>query len=154
MTYVILSDRSVWPATSVFEVVSTYRQYIWGRPTLILFLPCSFDQALLGARKKEARSVVFSRSTLCSIMCFVLYGLTYALPSLLPYMLSGYGGTNSTAAPNVRHLYAPPSCATFMRHLHAPPSCATFMLHAAVLNAALKAFLPSPHLRHSYLPHT
>lgn len=38
------------------------------------------------------------RSTLCIIICFLLYGMTYALPSLLPYIVADYVKTNHTNA--------------------------------------------------------
>lgn len=35
------------------------------------------------------------RGLTCSIICFTLYGMTYALPSLLPLMISGYEVKNA-----------------------------------------------------------
>ena len=56
-----------------------------------------------GIEKLEKEAVVYKGAGLeygCWLICFTLYGMTYALPSLLPYIVQGYGPNTTTNTSN------------------------------------------------------
>lgn len=47
----------------------------------------------------DTPAYINQRGLTCSIICFSLYGMTYALPSLLPLMIAGYDTSDNSTMP-------------------------------------------------------
>ena len=56
---------------------------------------------------RSAPPWVNASGQLCCVMCFLLYGMTYALPSLVPFMLNAYNGTSDTYSASLLAATAP-----------------------------------------------